>query len=163
MQALGTFIALVGFAAMGVALWGLVRGRVTWAAIASRRMAGAVLAGSFVVIGVGGAMSPEQDDLKVPTEGTTATTTAKVAEPTRTTTAKPTTTTTRPSTANTTRPKPTTTTEPVATTTTTRAAAGPTFANCSQAKAAGYHDIQLGQPGYSIHLDRDRDGVACES
>jgi Excalibur calcium-binding domain len=37
------------------------------------------------------------------------------------------------------------------------------FANCSQAKAAGYHNIQSGEPGYRPALDRDKDGVACEN
>ena len=36
------------------------------------------------------------------------------------------------------------------------------FANCTQAKAAGYYNIQRGEPGYRSALDRDNDGVACE-
>ena len=42
------------------------------------------------------------------------------------------------------------------------AQAAPTFTSCKQAKAAGYCDIQQGDPGYSDELDRDGDGVACE-
>lgn len=36
------------------------------------------------------------------------------------------------------------------------------FANCSEAKAAGYSNISRGEPGYSSKLDRDNNGVACE-
>lgn len=37
------------------------------------------------------------------------------------------------------------------------------FRNCSEARAAGREDIRRGQPGYRPALDRDNDGVACES
>lgn len=37
------------------------------------------------------------------------------------------------------------------------------YANCAAAKAAGAAPLYAGQPGYSTGLDRDRDGVACES
>jgi hypothetical protein len=37
------------------------------------------------------------------------------------------------------------------------------FANCTQAKAAGYHDIPQGDPNYWSGGDRDHDGIACES
>ena len=36
------------------------------------------------------------------------------------------------------------------------------FRNCSEAWAAGYGDILVGEPGYAGHLDRDKDGTACE-
>ena len=36
------------------------------------------------------------------------------------------------------------------------------FANCSEARAAGFSRIRRGSPGYASHLDRDGDGVACE-
>lgn len=80
------------------------------------------------------------------TSTTVAPTTTTTARPTTTTTAKPVTTTTRPL---------TTTTAPVS--------SGVAFANCTEAKAAGYHDIPRGAPGYSSKLDRDGDGIACES
>ena len=35
--------------------------------------------------------------------------------------------------------------------------------NCDDARAAGYHNMHRGAPGYSEHLDRDGDGIACES
>ena len=34
------------------------------------------------------------------------------------------------------------------------------FKSC---KAAGYSDMKRGEPGYSSNLDRDGDGIACES
>lgn len=37
------------------------------------------------------------------------------------------------------------------------------YANCSEAIAAGAAPIYAGQPGYSKKLDRDGDGVACET
>lgn len=37
------------------------------------------------------------------------------------------------------------------------------YANCSAVKAAGAAPIYSGDPGYSGKLDRDGDGVACES
>jgi hypothetical protein len=37
------------------------------------------------------------------------------------------------------------------------------FDNCTEARAAGYENIKRGEPGYAPKLDRDKDGVACES
>lgn len=37
------------------------------------------------------------------------------------------------------------------------------FANCAAARAAGAAPIRRGEPGDGPHLDRDRDGIACES
>lgn len=37
------------------------------------------------------------------------------------------------------------------------------YRNCSEAKAAGAAPIYRGQPGYAPHLDRDNDGIACET
>ena len=42
------------------------------------------------------------------------------------------------------------------------ASAGRAFANCSAARAAGAAPVRRGDPGYGVHLDRDRDGVGCE-
>ena len=36
------------------------------------------------------------------------------------------------------------------------------FRYCADARAAGFGPIYRGQPGYSPHLDRDGDGIACE-
>ncbi|WP_251043828.1 DUF1524 domain-containing protein [Arthrobacter sp. ISL-48] len=37
------------------------------------------------------------------------------------------------------------------------------YANCTAAKAAGAAPLRIGQPGYRAGLDRDSDGIACES
>ena len=37
------------------------------------------------------------------------------------------------------------------------------FKNCKEARSIGYKNIKKGEPGYARHLDRDRDGIACES
>lgn len=36
------------------------------------------------------------------------------------------------------------------------------YKNCPEARKAGVTPIYRGQPGYATHLDRDRDGIACE-
>jgi len=36
------------------------------------------------------------------------------------------------------------------------------YASCAQARAAGAAPMRVGEPGYRLGLDRDRDGVACE-
>lgn len=36
------------------------------------------------------------------------------------------------------------------------------YQNCTAVRAAGVDPIYAGQPGYSLKLDRDGDGVACE-
>lgn len=42
-------------------------------------------------------------------------------------------------------------------------AAAPYYDNCSDARAAGAAPLRVGSPGYRSGLDRDGDGVACES
>lgn len=37
------------------------------------------------------------------------------------------------------------------------------YKNCSEAKAAGAAPLYAGEPGYRSALDRDNDGVACET
>ena len=37
------------------------------------------------------------------------------------------------------------------------------YANCAAARAAGAAPLLIGQPGYRAPLDRDHDGVACET
>ncbi|MDN4519600.1 excalibur calcium-binding domain-containing protein [Mycolicibacterium austroafricanum] len=37
------------------------------------------------------------------------------------------------------------------------------FVNCSAARAAGYEDIPSSSQYYGPHLDRDNDGIGCES
>jgi hypothetical protein len=36
------------------------------------------------------------------------------------------------------------------------------YPNCGAARAAGAAPIYQGQPGYGLHMDGDRDGIACE-
>jgi hypothetical protein len=36
------------------------------------------------------------------------------------------------------------------------------FASCAEARAAGAAPLRRGDPGYSLSLDGDRDGIACE-
>ena len=42
-------------------------------------------------------------------------------------------------------------------------AAGAYYANCTEAKAAGAAPLYRGEPGYREKLDRDKDGIACET
>ena len=37
------------------------------------------------------------------------------------------------------------------------------YKNCSEARAAGVTPLYEGDSGYTPHLDRDNDGIACES
>jgi hypothetical protein len=37
------------------------------------------------------------------------------------------------------------------------------YDNCSDVRAAGKAPIYRGQPGYASHLDRDGDGIGCDS
>ena len=39
---------------------------------------------------------------------------------------------------------------------------GTYYANCTRARAAGVTPLRVGDKGYGRHLDRDRDGIACE-
>jgi hypothetical protein len=47
--------------------------------------------------------------------------------------------------------------------TTTTAVKSVSYANCDAVRAAGAAPLYRGQPGYSSKLDRDGDGIACES
>lgn len=37
------------------------------------------------------------------------------------------------------------------------------YPNCAAARAAGAAPVRRGEPGYGSHLDRDGDGIGCES
>ena len=65
----------------------------------------------------------------------------------------------------TTSPTPVTTRALAAIPDTTRAttAASTYFANCTDAKASGAAPLRRGDPGYRSALDRDGDGIACET
>lgn len=54
----GAFLSFLGLIGMGVAIAGLIRGRIRWARIGNRRIAGFVLLGGFLVAAAGGALSP---------------------------------------------------------------------------------------------------------
>lgn len=43
------------------------------------------------------------------------------------------------------------------------AQAGPPYRNCSEARKDGRYNIPRGDPAYQQKLDRDNDGIACES
>ena len=45
----------------------------------------------------------------------------------------------------------------------TTRASSVSYANCAAVKAAGAAPIYRGQPGYGSHLDRDNDGIGCET
>jgi hypothetical protein len=40
--------------------------------------------------------------------------------------------------------------------------AEPYYENCAAARDAGVAPLREDDPGYAPHLDRDRDGIACE-
>ncbi|MBH0778113.1 excalibur calcium-binding domain-containing protein [Nocardia bovistercoris] len=37
------------------------------------------------------------------------------------------------------------------------------YKNCTEVRNAGKAPLYQGQPGYASHLDRDGDGIACET
>ncbi|MFN4185260.1 MAG: excalibur calcium-binding domain-containing protein [Hyphomonas sp.] len=37
------------------------------------------------------------------------------------------------------------------------------YRNCTEARAAGAAPVRIGEPGYGPHLDRDNDGIGCET
>lgn len=43
------------------------------------------------------------------------------------------------------------------------APSGVNYANCTEVREAGAAPIRIGEPGYSTKLDRDGDGIACET
>lgn len=95
---------------------------------------------------------------------TSVSTTSTSTTSSTTTTAAPTTTTTAPPPPP---AEPPTTTPPVTAPPATappvqRAAPSASYANCTEARAAGVTPLYRGQPGYAPKLDRDGDGIACE-
>lgn len=53
-------------------------------------------------------------------------------------------------------------TTPAPETTPAEPESGVYYANCAAARAAGVAPLRTGDPGYASHLDRDKDGIACE-
>lgn len=77
----GAFLILVGLFLFGLGLVGLIRGRINWARIGTRKTAGMVIAGAFVVVLIGGALSPSPGPppLSSVNNTSTAMTSAKVS------------------------------------------------------------------------------------
>lgn len=130
----------------------------------------------LVILGV--IIGPKKDPKSKPH----ATTTQVVATTARPTTTRPRPTTTVAPKATTTVPRPVTTvaptttrrvtptvpptvprTVPVQTAPPATAAPSVFYANCTEVWARLGHPLYRGQPGYSSDLDRDGDGVACET
>ncbi len=132
----------------------------TWPRSARRTTVGLlILIGMFLPAACGDA--GEVDETR---ESSTTTMPPATSEPTLLTTTQPPPTTAAPTT--TTQAPPPTTAATRSTTPTTSGpssgSAGATYANCSEAEAAGAAPISRGEPGYSSRLDRDNDGIACE-
>jgi hypothetical protein len=117
------------------------------------------LMGALAVIILIGALTESPDEAPA-APGATTTPTATAAATTAAATTPPATTTPPPATTTTTT-KPATTTQPAppppAQTTSVY------YANCDAAKAAGAAPLYRGDPGYRDALDRDHDGIACET
>ena len=119
---------------------------------------------ALLMLGVVGVAGQDQDQ---PSQAAT-TSSIPTTPPTPATTA-PTSSTTTESTAVPTAASETSTTRPAATSTTTTvpsstSSAAPVvlYTSCDQVRDAGAAPLRQGDPGYSLELDRDGDGVACE-
>lgn len=89
---MSTVLILLGFGALVVALWGLLRGHVAWAHIGDRKRAAQVAAGSFAAMVVGTAMAPTPTTVATapaPTVTITVTAPAPTSTPTPTPTPTP--------------------------------------------------------------------------
>lgn len=98
-----------------------------------------------------------------PTTTSTPTTTTTTAAPPTTSTAPPTTQPPPPPPTTQAPPPPPPTTQAPPPPPPTTQAVSTYYENCSAAKAAGAAPVYRGDPGYGSHLDRDDDGVGCES
>ena len=125
MELLGGILALVGLVTMVVGGWGLLRGRVRWAHLATRGASGTALAAGFAVTLVAGAAAPSTD---VPVTTIAVPVTTARAAPTTTTSSTTASTTTTTSTTSSTSTSTSTTSTVVRTTTTTAVTAPPTSA-----------------------------------
>ena len=162
-------IAAIAIVAFFTSLYSLIRNKPSWAQIPNRKIAGLVLAGSFLLAfisgGAGAASSPDKSEpVIVQTETTTPSPTNSKTSPNKNTPTQ--TPTSSPS------PTPTPTAAPVVEAPPVQAPveqpvqapAEPvfTYENCTAVRAAGAAPIYVGDYGYSRKLDRDGDGVACE-
>jgi hypothetical protein len=127
----------------------------TWSELAKGEKAAviAILAVPlFCCIGVVN-MVGDDDDTGTPADRATETASVATESPT-----EPDPATTRPATT-----EAATTEAAVAEAEETGAAAAVAYDNCSEAEDAGVTPLYIGDPGYADHLDRDGDGIACES
>ena len=95
----------------------------------------------------------------VPPGPTAQPTTIGTARPPSTTATPPPSPGAQPTVVSTSQPQPGFTPTPTG----TPAASQPFYANCTEARAAGAAPLYRAQPGYREALDRDGDGVACET
>ncbi|QSE86574.1 hypothetical protein [Rhodococcus koreensis] len=72
---MGGFLISVGLIIFGCGLIALIRGRMEWARIRSRKAAGLIIGGAIVITGVGGALSPVRDTPTHASDAATAATT----------------------------------------------------------------------------------------
>jgi len=96
--------------------------------------------------------------------GTTTTVGASTTAPSSTTTSTAATTTTAaPATVPTTVPRAVPTVRAPAATQPAPALPVVSYSNCDEVRAAGKAPLLRGQPGYRSGLDRDNDGIACDT
>ena len=145
-----------------VGLSGAWRDFRTWPVSARRSTAGlVVLIGRFLPAACGSTAEDEGPTGELTTTTTTTIVTTTTDAPTTTTVPPPTT--AAPITTQAPPPPPPTAAPRPTTTEASAAPSGTSYANCSEAKAAGAAPISRGEPGYSSKLDRDNDGIACET
>lgn len=98
MEALGGIIGTIGLVVAGVGIWGLWKGRVGWAHLSSRGIAGGALAGGLVVTSIGGSLIPDEEPIanRQTTTSEAVTTTMATTTTVLTTTTTPPVTTPRP-------------------------------------------------------------------
>jgi hypothetical protein len=111
--------------------------------------------------------STEPESVPIPTIGTSDTTTTDTTPPPTTTTTTTSTTPPPPAAPATEVPDVAPPAQPAPYTPPVQpppaAPAEAYYANCSEARAAGAAPLHRGEPGYRSGLDRDDDGVACET
>jgi hypothetical protein len=146
-------LILVGLAVMVISLVALIRGKVRWAAIASRKIASGVMVGGFVLLIVGASIAPASSEQRgavaapAPSATTNAIAVTTIAQPTTTVAPPPTTTTVAPTTTHTRTTtvapvthKRTTTTEPPHTVHTVAPPANPLTCSASMSDSTPSHN-----------------------
>ncbi|WP_271982867.1 excalibur calcium-binding domain-containing protein [Pseudoclavibacter terrae] len=181
----GTFLALAGLIGFLTGLYVLITRRSSWAGLPRSRKIGAIVLGAGLVVSIvgssiGGAQTPRQAPVAEPAP--TVTVTSTVQAPTETVFV---TVTAEPVVAPVAEAAPVADPAPVAEPQADAAQNAPaplyaapeaapaapepapeqsvSFANCTEARAAGAAPVYVGDPGYASHLDRDGDGVGCEN